>query len=248
VGEADRYRSPTRSVAHCPWLTGLPRDPVLGFAGPARCGRGDDLIVARLCRPAQSRREFVPLRLLTSRAHVEEVSVPRTSMAAVVIAVLAAIDAVASGHVAIAPAQSVAERLVGHWRLVSCEAVTDGRVEHPYGQDAVGQIAYDSAGHVAVQIMRRDRKQFASGDIGVATPDELSAAFVGYVAYFGSYSVDESAGVVTHHLDASWFPNWVGSEQRRFFALEGDRLTLTTPPIQSQGGKSVFRLVWQRLE
>jgi Lipocalin-like domain len=144
--------------------------------------------------------------------------------------------------------QSVAKRLVGHWNLVSCESMADGRIEYPYGEDAVGQIAYDAAGHMAVQIMRPGRKPFAAGDPGAGTPDELSAAFLGYAAYYGTYSVDESAGVVTHHLAASLFPNWVGSDQRRHYVLEGDRLTLTTPPILSRGKPRVFRLVWKRVD
>jgi hypothetical protein len=142
----------------------------------------------------------------------------------------------------------VAQRLIGHWSLVSCESAADGHVEYPYGKDASGQLVYDAAGHMGVQIMRPGRTLFASGDYGSATPAEVSAAFEGYVAYYGRYSVDASAGVVTHHLEGSWFPNLVGSDQRRFFVLDGDRLTLTSPPILSHGSMRVFTLVWQRLE
>ncbi len=168
--------------------------------------------------------------------------------ATMAMALLAAVHTAGSSPVGVAAEQSVAKRLIGHWSLVSCESVTDGRLEYPYGQDAVGQITYDAAGHMAVQVMRRGRETFASGDLSSATPAEVSTAFVGYIAYYGSYSVDEAAGMVTHHLDASWFPNWVGSDQRRYYTLESDRLTLTTPPIQSQGSKRVFRLVWKHLE
>ena len=167
--------------------------------------------------------------------------------ATVAVAVLGAVYATASAHVE-AGDQAVAKRLIGHWSLVSCESVGDGRVEYPYGQGAVGQLAYDAAGHMTVQIMRPDRSRFASEDVGAGTPAEVSAAFAGYVAYYGHYSVDESAGVVTHHLEGSWHPNLVGSDQRRYFVLDGDRLTLTTPPILSQGSKRVFKLVWKRSE
>ena len=83
---------------------------------------------------------------------------------------------------------------------------------------------------------------------GTGTPEEVSAAFTGYVAYYGTYSVDEAAGVVTHLVAGSLFPNWVGGKQQRHFLLERDSLTLTTPPIVLQGSEWVFRLVWKRSE
>jgi hypothetical protein len=144
--------------------------------------------------------------------------------------------------------QPLAARLVGHWSLVSFEAVSGEHTEYPFGPGAVGQITYDAAGHMAVQIMKAGRPLFASADQGAGTAEEVSAAFTGYVAYYGTYSVDQRAGVVTHHLSASMFPNWVGSEQRRELLLEGDRLILSTPPTLFQGTQRVFRLVWKRLE
>jgi hypothetical protein len=140
----------------------------------------------------------------------------------------------------------VANDLIGHWTLISCESVTDGRTEYPYGREPIGQLTYDAAGHMAAQIMRPEREPFASADPGEATPEEASAALAGYLAYFGTYSVDEGAGVVTHLVTASLFPNWVGGKQQRYFLLEGDRLSLTTPRIVLQGSERVFRLVWNR--
>jgi hypothetical protein len=39
----------------------------------------------------------------------------------------------------------------------------------------------------------------------------------------------EQERVVIHRLQMSWFPNWVGTQQKRFFEFAGDRLTLKTP-------------------
>ena len=42
-------------------------------------------------------------------------------------------------------------------------------------------------------------------------------------------------------------PSWPGTEQVRFFALEGRVLTLKTPPIRGRDGvKLVQQLVWER--
>jgi len=145
-------------------------------------------------------------------------------------------------------AQTLASRLVGHWSLLSVEVVTGQDTEYPFGRDASGVISYDAAGHMAVQIMQANRPLFASGDQAAGTPTELAAAVSGYVAYFGTYTVDEGAKVVTHHLAGSLFPNWVGTSQRRDVLLDGDQLTLSSQPIAFQGRQRVFRIVWKRRE
>jgi hypothetical protein len=142
--------------------------------------------------------------------------------------------------------QPLSVRLIGRWHLAAFEAVSGASVEYPLGRDAVGQIVYDAAGNMAVQIMKAGRPLFSSGDQAAGTPDEMSAALSGYVAYAGAYSVDEAERVVTHRLTMSLFPNWVGTAQRRHVALDGDQLTLTTPPMLFGGQPHVYRAVWKR--
>src|ERR1051326_8143102 len=120
---------------------------------------------------------------------------------------------------------SLRAHLIGHWTLVSLTAVDGSQIEYPMGHDATGVISYDEAGHMAAQIMQAGRPRFASGDIDAGTFEELSAALTGYTAYFGTYSVDEGAGVVTHHVEGSLFPNWVGTDQRRGNGLDGGPLS-----------------------
>lgn len=106
---------------------------------------------------------------------------------------------VAAGHTAARDArageegQPLGPRLVGHWSLASFEVASGNLTEYPFGRDAIGQIIYDSAGHMAVQIMKAARPPFASGDQAVGTAEEVSAALQGYVAYYGTYTVDERA-------------------------------------------------------
>ena len=90
------------------------------------------------------------------------------------------------------------------WNLTSFEEGS-GESNGHLGRDAIGQIVYDAAGNMAVQIMKAHRPLFASGDQGVGTSEEMSAALGGYVAYCGTYSVDETARVVTHSLTMSLF-------------------------------------------
>jgi hypothetical protein len=142
--------------------------------------------------------------------------------------------------------QPLSVRLIGRWNLISFEEGSGESTGYPLGRDAIGQIVYDLAGNMAVQIMKAHRPLFASGDQGVGTMEELSAALSGYVAYCGTYSVDETARLVTHSLTMSLFPNWVGTEQRRHVVLNGDQLTLSTPPMPFSGLTRVYRAVWRR--
>ena len=107
---------------------------------------------------------------------------------------------------------------------------------------------YDANGHMSAQIMRPDRPAFASGDHLKGTPMEIKSAFEGFIAYYGVYEVNQEEGTVTHHVEGSSFPNWVGSAQRRFFEFSGNRLTLSTPPILVGGQQVTGVLIWERAE
>ncbi len=140
------------------------------------------------------------------------------------------------------------EQFIGTWKLVSSEIrLSDGQLTYPLGTDAVGRITYDTAGHMLCQLVRLDRPAFASGDQWGGTPEETKAAFQGCIAYFGTYEVNEQEGTVIHHVEGSLFPNWVGTDQRRFFEFSGKQLTLTTPPIPAGGQQATARLVYERL-
>jgi Lipocalin-like domain len=115
------------------------------------------------------------------------------------------------------------------------------------GPDPVGWIMYQP-GHMSVARMRPDRPKFGSDNLLEATPEELvETAFGGYISYFGSYEVNERERFVVHRLQLSWFPNLIGTKQKRFFEFVGDRLILKTPPLTVLGETQVHRLVWERL-
>jgi hypothetical protein len=75
---------------------------------------------------------------------------------------------------------------------------------------------------------------------------EKSAAFDGYYAYFGTWTVDETKATVTHHIKQSLFPAERGEEGVRHFELDGDRLTLTAK-THEMGEDHKRTVVWERL-
>lgn len=139
------------------------------------------------------------------------------------------------------------EQLGGTWRLLSCEARSEsGEVIYPYGEEPAGMLMYDAAGNMTVVLMRRGRPHFASGDLVKGTAEELKVAFEGFDAYCGRYTVDGASHTVTHHVLASKFPNWVGTEQVRYATVSGDRLDLSSPSLMARGEAWIVSLLWQR--
>ena len=124
-----------------------------------------------------------------------------------------------------------AKRLFGAWRYVG--AKVDGKpISGPHGI-----IYYDPSGYMSVQVAP-DVVRGKAG--GVATPEEAKAAIDGYIAYFGTYSIDEQAQTVTHHRQASIQPGDVADLVRKF-KIEGDKLTLNTV------GTNYF-VYWERMK
>ena len=52
---------------------------------------------------------------------------------------------------------------------------------------------------------------------------------------------------VIHRIEWSLMPNWIGGEQQRFWELDGNTLSITTPPLRLEGRPQVSALVWERL-
>jgi hypothetical protein len=123
----------------------------------------------------------------------------------------------------------------------------DGKLTLPFGENPVGLLIYDAPGHMAGQLMRPGRAPFRRNSISAGTIEEVRAAFEGYIAYCGTYDVDEQAGAVIHHVTASWFPNFVGTDQVRYYEFQGSHLLLRTPPRESGRETRTGLLVWERL-
>jgi len=139
------------------------------------------------------------------------------------------------------------QRFRGVWTLAAYEQrKADGAVTYPMGANAIGRITYDEAGRMSAQLMRRDRPLFASRNRQQGTPEEIRAAYYGYVGYFGSYTVNEQDQTVAHHVECCSFPNWVGTDLVRHFEFDGDRLILRVGSLAA-GDASELRLVWVRL-
>jgi hypothetical protein len=139
-----------------------------------------------------------------------------------------------------------AEQFIGTWKLVSTDyRDMNGSQRYPYGENPVGMLIYDADGHMAVQIMRRDRPAIAA--IEETSLEQIQLAFGGYTACFGTYDVNEQEGSVIHHLEACLLP-WYGGDQKTYFEFTGNRLTLRPHAPRTIGGVVLSgSLVWARV-
>ncbi len=144
--------------------------------------------------------------------------------------------------------EQILQKLAGVWSLVKSEfSAASGNVMYPLGEDAVGLAIFTKEGYMSGQLMRQNRSDFGSGNQAHGTPEEILEAFHGYVAYYGKCEVDVEQKTITTHVESSMFPNWVGSNQVRFFELTDEQLVLKTPPITLGDDEITGVLTWQRL-
>ena len=134
---------------------------------------------------------------------------------------------------------TVAQRLVGSWELVTYEIIAADGTRRPGNYDR-GQITYDASGRMSAHLMHSSNKADASPQT-----DELRAtAFRRYLGYYGPFVVDTAGGTVTHIVEGSSNPSWVGTKQLRYFELSADNAQLTLS--LRDGARTTQSLVWKR--
>jgi len=157
-------------------------------------------------------------------------------------------SAIASPAFAQQPTKPLREQLVGTWDLVSTYAVRqDGsRLDDPFGPNPSGRYMLDATGRFSYMIYGSGRLKFASNNRREGTPEENKTTVQGVIAFYGTYTVDESARTVTWHVERCTFPNWEGSDRKTIVTLNGDDLSYTADPISSAAGPYVPHVKWKR--
>lgn len=128
--------------------------------------------------------------------------------------------------------------IVGTWRLVTFEDVENGKVIRRFGDKPNGLFVYTPDGHVIIHIanpanpncIAPSKKSGLGKKDDLALPEcsseQMRALLDGTVAYWGSYRIDAAAGDVIHIVKADLSNGYIGTDQRRPFRLDGDRLVI----------------------
>ena len=114
-------------------------------------------------------------------------------------------------------------KLAGTWRLISAEDNINGKwVPYTFGNPPSGYFIYDATGHASIQIMTTPPQKITKPN--KPTPEEALAIFNGYIAYYGTYTVDSTN--ITVQVEGAWNPSQVGTPQVRPYKLSGDTLII----------------------
>jgi Lipocalin-like domain len=140
-----------------------------------------------------------------------------------------------------------AQGIVGTWQITSfsLEYQDTKEVAHPINQPT-GYLQYSPGGHMVTFV--------AAGDLPrLTTPtytDGERATIVNQIigAYAGTYRIEGDK--VIHHVLNAWFPPWIGTDQIRYFKIDGKNLAIKTAPITSatNGRQIVSTLAFERVE
>ncbi|MBI3400908.1 MAG: lipocalin-like domain-containing protein [Acidobacteria bacterium] len=142
-----------------------------------------------------------------------------------------------------------ADTLQGRWKLVAAEDIrADGSVARlPWGRHPVGSIVVEG-GACYVQIMSSDTPAFTG-----TTPvnEQMKASLLSsYIAYSGPCTFNDAEGTVSLKVDGAWRPDYVGTDQKRYFRFENGKLLFGTAPNSIRLGTETLtrRLTLERVQ
>jgi hypothetical protein len=172
-------------------------------------------------------------------------SVRKTAVALLVVAVLA--GGIWSGAAAVWAKEkpgSLAKQVQGSWTLVSVYVEQDSKKIEPFGSQPKGFLTI-SHGRFSYILLKASLPKFAADNRMKGTAEENQAIVQGSLAVYGTYKVvNEKEHTVSIHNEGSTFPNWDGQDQKRFWTVKGDELSITNPVTTLGGG--VAHLVFKR--
>ena len=133
-------------------------------------------------------------------------------------------------------------KLLGVWRLVSFEAEyqATGEREHVRGKNPTGFIIFTREGRMMVVLTNEGRK-------APKTDQDRAGLFNAMVAYTGTYRIEGDKWITK--VDVAANPALVGTEQARFFRLDGDRLQeITQWSVRPEKGMGRTGINWERVK
>jgi hypothetical protein len=119
--------------------------------------------------------------------------------------------------------------IVGTWQLTSFSREFIDTNEVIRLDDRVtGYLQYSPGGYMVGVLARTDLRQPATSS---STDAERADVYKGIIAaYASTYRIDGNR--VIHHVLTAWQPDWIGSDQIRYFEISDKTLTIRTAPIK----------------
>jgi len=135
--------------------------------------------------------------------------------------------------------------LLGTWRLKSFvrEVAGIGEWYNQMGEHPDGYISYAADGRMLVFFVSDEQPRPRAEP----TDEERIRLHKAMLAYGRTYTL--SPGKVVHHIDIEWDGRRLGTDQIRFYTIEGDKLVIKTEPNKSpiDGREGVGILTFERV-
>jgi hypothetical protein len=139
---------------------------------------------------------------------------------------------------AVGAQQSLKDRLVGTWVLVSMDDGSGSKDKPSRPRLAVSIVTtFEPDSRVTWTV-----KKAAPGKASSSDPQQSGSP---QASYSGTYSVNEADGTVTYHIERDTFSLLHGTESKATVTIDGDRFE-QLPQIQQPGPTGVVRSQWQR--
>ena len=136
--------------------------------------------------------------------------------------------------------------LLGTWQLKSFvrEVTGTGERYNQLGEHPGGYISYSADGRMLVFFVSADQPRPREEP----SDEERIRLHKAMLAYGGTYSV--SPGKVVHHIDIEWDGRRIGTDQVRFYTVDGNTLSLKTEPNKSpvDGREGIGILTFERVK
>lgn len=137
---------------------------------------------------------------------------------------------------------------LGRWKLESCIGNNGDKNIYPIGRNPFGMLTYTEQ-YMMVFISSDERTPFSTDDIRAIPSEQIVADFPKFETYCGRYDVNHDKKIVTHFIENSKIPNQIGTEFRRYFSFEHEKLILkSTDSLLLNDESWLFELVWNKQE
>jgi hypothetical protein len=173
--------------------------------------------------------------------HSPLTEIPMVRSGALIVALVLAVLFVPSAAVPM----DAEKQLLGVWKLESfyTEFQATGEKKMLYGERPNGYVIFTPEKRMIGIITAEGRKR-------PTTDEDRAAAFLSMISYSGIYRVEGDKWITK--VDVSWTEAWTGTDQLRFFKVDGDKLEVTSMWLQlpnlPAGSMSRGVLIWSRVK
>jgi hypothetical protein len=110
----------------------------------------------------------------------------------------------------------------GLWKLVSYEVEIQatGQKEYPMGRKPTGYVIFTPEGRIFFILTAEGRKP-------AKTVQDRADLLNSIIAYSGTYRIEKGSWIA--RVEVAWNPEWIDTEQKRLFKVDGDQLQVFTP-------------------